>query len=170
MNFSLGGDCTLVRQKSFLQFLFACWLKFWILQRQLYNVWVKTSELRTSVAVQRIKLQRARQTHKLRCILSTHVSKATLAGNPQHIMNILEHIQSNQQFLCSFCSILLQKTWTFAEVFHNTWYLFQATHLEDWEMLEEEHSNALTGCMEALESAILRVPVTGGARVREVLM
>ena len=32
-------------------------------------------------------------------------------------------------------------------------------------MIEEEHSNALNGCMEALESAILRVPVTGGARV-----
>ena len=43
----------------------------------------------------------------------------------------------------------------------------QATHLEDWEMIEEEHSNALNGCMEALESAILRVPVTGGARVRK---
>jgi hypothetical protein len=44
--------------------------------------------------------------------------------------------------------------------------VLQATHLENWETLEEEHSNALTGCMEALESAILRVPVTGGARVR----
>jgi hypothetical protein len=32
-------------------------------------------------------------------------------------------------------------------------------------MIEEEHSDALSGCMEALESAILRVPVTGGARV-----
>uniref|UniRef100_A0A7I4FUZ7 Uncharacterized protein n=1 Tax=Physcomitrium patens TaxID=3218 RepID=A0A7I4FUZ7_PHYPA len=82
-------------------------------ERQLYYVWVKTSELRTSVAMQRIKLQQARQAHKLRSILSTH-----------------------------------------------------ATHLEDWETVEEEHSNALTGCMEALESAILRVPVTGGARVR----
>jgi hypothetical protein len=40
--------------------------------------------------------------------------------------------------------------------------VLQATHLENWETLEEEHSNALTGCMEALESAILRVPVTGG--------
>ena len=43
--------------------------------------------------------------------------------------------------------------------------MLQAAHLENWETLEEEHSNALTGCMEALESAILRVPVTGGARV-----
>lgn len=42
----------------------------------------------------------------------------------------------------------------------------QAAHLEDWDSLEEEHSTALTGCMEALESAILRVPVTGGAKVR----
>ena len=45
----------------------------------------------------------------------------------------------------------------------------QATHLEDWELIEEEHSNALNGCMEALESAILRVPVTGGARVMKLL-
>nr|XP_024362928.1 AUGMIN subunit 8-like [Physcomitrium patens]PNR29728.1 hypothetical protein PHYPA_028422 [Physcomitrium patens] len=80
-------------------------------ERQLFNVWVKTSELRTSVAMQRIKLQQARQAHKLRSILSTH-----------------------------------------------------ATYLENWKTLEEEHSNALTGCMEALESAILRVPMTGGAR------
>lgn len=47
---------------------------FIILQRSLYNVWVKTSELRTSVAKQRIKLQQARQAHRLRSILSTHVS------------------------------------------------------------------------------------------------
>lgn len=47
-------------------------------------------------------------------------------------------------------------------------FVLQASHLENWETLEEEHSNALTGCMEALESAILRVPVTGGARVREL--
>ncbi|XP_024358368.1 uncharacterized protein [Physcomitrium patens] len=85
-------------------------------ERQLYNVWLRTSELRTSVAMQRIKLQQARQAHKLRSILSVH-----------------------------------------------------AIHLENWETLEEEHSNALTGCMEALESAILRVPVTGGARCAEVL-
>jgi hypothetical protein len=75
-------------------------------------VWVKTSELRTSVAKQRIKLQQARQAHRLRSILSTHVA-----------------------------------------------------HLEDWETLEEEHSSALTGAMEALESTILRVPVSGGAKV-----
>ncbi|KAH9533961.1 hypothetical protein CY35_18G081500 [Sphagnum magellanicum] len=81
-------------------------------ERSLYNVWVKTSELRTSVAKQRIKLQQARQAHRLRSILSTHVA-----------------------------------------------------HLEDWENLEEEHSSALTGAMEALESTILRVPVSGGAKV-----
>ncbi len=41
----------------------------------------------------------------------------------------------------------------------------QVAHLEDWETLEEEHSSALTGAMEALESTILRVPVAGGAKV-----
>ncbi|CAM6056259.1 unnamed protein product [Sphagnum tenellum] len=80
-------------------------------ERSLYNVWVKTSELRTSVAMQHIKLQQARQTHKLHSILSTH-----------------------------------------------------AAHLQNWETLEEEHSSALTGVMVALEAAILRVPVTGGAK------
>ncbi|CAK9204346.1 unnamed protein product [Sphagnum troendelagicum] len=80
-------------------------------ERSLYNVWIKTSELRRSVAMQRIKLQQARQAHKLRSILSTH-----------------------------------------------------AVHLENWEALEEEHSSALSGAMEALEAAILRVPVTGGAK------
>jgi hypothetical protein len=48
-------------------------------QRSLYNVWVKTSELRTSVAMQHIKLQQARQTHKLHSILSTHVSPQVFA-------------------------------------------------------------------------------------------
>ncbi|CAM6030535.1 unnamed protein product [Sphagnum balticum] len=80
-------------------------------ERSLYNVWIKTSELRRSVAMQRIKLQQARQAHKLHSILSTH-----------------------------------------------------AAHLENWEALEEEHSSALSGAMEALEAAILRVPVTGGAK------
>ncbi len=42
---------------------------------------------------------------------------------------------------------------------------WQAAHLENWEALEEEHSSALSGAMEALEAAILRVPVTGGAKV-----
>jgi len=80
-------------------------------ERSLYNVWLKTSELRKSVAMQRIKLQQARQAHKLWSILSKH-----------------------------------------------------AAHLDSWETLEEEHSSALTGAMEALEAAILRVPVTGGAK------
>ena len=61
------------------------WLKLmcdWggVLQRQLYDVWMKTSELRTSVAMQRIKLQQARQAHKLRSILSTHVSNGDVCA------------------------------------------------------------------------------------------
>ena len=53
------------------------------MQRQLYNVWVKTSELRTSVAMQRIKLQQARQAHKLHSILSTHVSLKCILSDVQ---------------------------------------------------------------------------------------
>ncbi|EFJ14973.1 hypothetical protein SELMODRAFT_445777 [Selaginella moellendorffii] len=37
-------------------------------------------------------------------------------------------------------------------------------HLESWAALHAEHSAALSGAMEALEAAVLRVPVTAGAR------
>lgn len=69
----------------------------WILQRQLFNVWVKTSELRTSVAMQRIKLQQARQAHKLRSILSTHVNNGHLCQFTVHTAVFLKYIWSFQQ-------------------------------------------------------------------------
>eukprot|EP00249_Psilotum_nudum_P018168 c26672_g1_i1 orf=363-2654(-) len=40
----------------------------------------------------------------------------------------------------------------------------QAPRLEDWSSLQQEHSIALSGAIQALEAAILRVPVTGGVR------
>ncbi|CAM6102970.1 unnamed protein product [Calypogeia fissa] len=39
-------------------------------EKSLYNVWIKTSELRASVATQRMKLQQAKHFHKLKTILS----------------------------------------------------------------------------------------------------
>lgn len=61
-----------------------------MLQRQLYNVWLRTSELRTSVAMQRIKLQQARQAHKLRSILCTHVSSAVVACEAELIVGVVD--------------------------------------------------------------------------------
>lgn len=40
----------------------------------------------------------------------------------------------------------------------------QMLYLEEWALLERDHSNSLSGAVEALEAATLRLPVTGGAR------
>lgn len=40
----------------------------------------------------------------------------------------------------------------------------QAPKLEDWSNLQNEHSIALKGAVQALEAAVLRVPVTGGVK------
>ena len=37
--------------------------------------------------------------------------------------------------------------------------------LEDWSGRENEHSIAVNGVVKALDAAVLRVPVTGGAKV-----
>ena len=37
--------------------------------------------------------------------------------------------------------------------------------LEDWSDRENEHSIAVNGVVKALDAAVLRVPVTGGAKV-----
>ncbi|KAI3996667.1 hypothetical protein MKX01_009499 [Papaver californicum] len=41
----------------------------------------------------------------------------------------------------------------------------QMVYLDDWALLEREHSSSLAGAIEALEACTLRLPVTGGARV-----
>lgn len=43
--------------------------------------------------------------------------------------------------------------------------MVQSELLVIWASLEQDHTVALAGATEALESAILRVPVTGAARV-----
>ncbi|KAM7267421.1 hypothetical protein ACFE04_009587 [Oxalis oulophora] len=40
----------------------------------------------------------------------------------------------------------------------------QMAYLDDWELLERDHVNSLTGCVEDLEASTLRLPVTGGAK------
>ena len=38
-------------------------------------------------------------------------------------------------------------------------------YLDDWALIERDHSNSLSGAIEDLEASTLRLPVTGGARV-----
>lgn len=40
----------------------------------------------------------------------------------------------------------------------------QMAYLEDWALLERDHSNSLSGAIEDLQASTLRLPVTGGAR------
>ncbi|GMP45480.1 hypothetical protein CsSME_00013992 [Camellia sinensis var. sinensis] len=40
----------------------------------------------------------------------------------------------------------------------------QMLHLDDWDLIDRDHSISLSGAIEALESSTLRLPVVGGAR------
>ncbi|KAH7405515.1 hypothetical protein KP509_15G073800 [Ceratopteris richardii] len=80
-------------------------------EKLLFSVWAKTAEIRKSVTSKRIKLQQARQAHKLNTILRV-----------------------------------------------------QGAKLEEWASIRLDHSNALTGAIEALEAAVLRVPVNEGIK------
>ncbi|KAF8410202.1 hypothetical protein HHK36_002724 [Tetracentron sinense] len=80
-------------------------------ERNLYNAWVTTSELRDSVTVKRFKLQLLRKKLKLTSILKG-----------------------------------------------------QMAYLEEWALLDRDHSNSLLGAIEALKASTLRLPVVGGAR------
>ncbi|RRT49909.1 hypothetical protein B296_00049061 [Ensete ventricosum] len=42
----------------------------------------------------------------------------------------------------------------------------QMTYLEEWSLMDRDHSNALSGAIEALKATTLRLPVVGGAKVR----
>ncbi|CAI9115943.1 OLC1v1016961C1 [Oldenlandia corymbosa var. corymbosa] len=46
----------------------------------------------------------------------------------------------------------------------------QVPFLDDWDMIEGDHANALSGAIEALEASTVRLPVVGGARadIRDV--
>nr|DAD21347.1 TPA_asm: hypothetical protein HUJ06_022810 [Nelumbo nucifera] len=80
-------------------------------EKNLYNAWVTTSELRNSVTVKKMKLQLLRQNLKLTSILKG-----------------------------------------------------QMTYLEEWSLLDRDHSNSLSGAIEALKASTLRLPVVGGAK------
>lgn len=80
-------------------------------EKNLYNAWITTSELRDSVTIKRIKLQLLKQNLKLTSILKG-----------------------------------------------------QMTYLEEWSLLDRDHSSALSGAIEALKASTLRLPVVGGAK------
>ena len=42
---------------------------------------------------------------------------------------------------------------------------YQMAYLEDWALLERDHSTSLNGAIKDLEACTLRLPVTGGAKV-----
>ncbi|KAM7252669.1 hypothetical protein ACFE04_008178 [Oxalis oulophora] len=40
----------------------------------------------------------------------------------------------------------------------------QVAYLDEWSLLETDHMNSLSGCLEDLEASTIRLPVTGGAK------
>ncbi|OMO63339.1 hypothetical protein COLO4_32535 [Corchorus olitorius] len=79
-------------------------------EKNLWNAWVTTSELRHSVTLKRIKLLLLRQKLKLTSILKGQIA-----------------------------------------------------HLEEWALLDRDHSSSLLGATEALKASTLRLPVVGKA-------
>lgn len=43
--------------------------------------------------------------------------------------------------------------------------LMQMLYLDDWDLIDQDHSSSLSGVTEALEASTVRLPVSGGARV-----
>lgn len=80
-------------------------------ERNLYNAWALTSQLRDSVTIKRVRLQLLKQRLKLTTILKGQMS-----------------------------------------------------YLEEWALLDGDHSSSLSGAIEALKASTLRLPVISGAR------
>lgn len=45
----------------------------------------------------------------------------------------------------------------------------QLLYMEEWALLDRDHSNSLSGAIEALKASTLRLPVIGGARVSALI-
>lgn len=43
--------------------------------------------------------------------------------------------------------------------------ILQINYLEEWSLLDRDHSSSLSGAIEALKASTLRLPVVGGAKV-----
>ena len=44
-------------------------------------------------------------------------------------------------------------------------FMMQMDYLDQWAVLQTDHSTSLSGAIEALRASTLRLPVTGGAKV-----
>ena len=49
--------------------------------------------------------------------------------------------------------------------YSNCIWSMQMLYLDDWHLIDRDHSSSLSGIVEALEASTLRLPVGGGARV-----
>uniref|UniRef100_A0A1D1XJC4 Protein SNOWY COTYLEDON 3 n=1 Tax=Anthurium amnicola TaxID=1678845 RepID=A0A1D1XJC4_9ARAE len=81
-------------------------------EKNLYNAWVTTAEMRDSITIKKIKLHLMTQNMKLASILKG-----------------------------------------------------QMAYLEEWSLVDREHSSSLSGAIESLKASTLRLPVVGGAKV-----
>lgn len=43
--------------------------------------------------------------------------------------------------------------------------LLQMAYLEEWSLMEQDHSSSLSGATEALKASTLRLPIVNGAKV-----
>ncbi|XP_042447672.1 QWRF motif-containing protein 2-like [Zingiber officinale] len=82
------------------------------IEKNIYDAWTTTSELRDSITTKRIKLQLLTQNLKLASILKEQLS-----------------------------------------------------YLEEWSLIDREHSSLLSGAIEALKASTLRLPIVSGAKV-----
>jgi QWRF family len=46
-----------------------------------------------------------------------------------------------------------------------TFLYIQITYLEEWSLIDKDHSHSLSDATEALKASTLRLPVVGGAKV-----
>ncbi|XP_074571302.1 QWRF motif-containing protein 2 [Curcuma longa] len=82
------------------------------IEKNIYDAWTTTSELRDSITTKRIELQLLTQNLKLASILKEQLS-----------------------------------------------------YLEEWSLIDREHSSLLSGAIEALKASTLRLPIVSGAKV-----
>ncbi|KAI8554607.1 hypothetical protein RHMOL_Rhmol05G0110800 [Rhododendron molle] len=109
-------------------------------EKNLWNAWITTSDLRDSVTKKRHRLQLLRQKLKLASILKGEV--IWLNGHQRERI-ATELIQDGMEKLIG--------------------HRLEITCLEDWACLDKDHSVSLLGAIEALKASTLRLPVVGGA-------
>lgn len=66
---------------------------------------------------------------------------------------------------CLSIGVFVSDAWNMKYTFS-----MQITCLEESGLLEKQHSNSLSGAIDALEASTLRLPLVGGARVYSFLI